>query len=76
MVRLVGKLTKVDEKLRTWRLVSEEDGREYNGSSEIELAGLIIETKRYEFFCEERLEEEKGTGKEFTRLHLTNYQTL
>ncbi len=76
MVRLLGKLTKVDEKLRTWRLVSEEDGKEHSGSSEIELAGLIIETQRYEFFCEERLEEERGTGKEFTKLYLTNYHAV
>lgn len=76
MVRILGKLTKVDEKLRTWRLVNEEDGQEYSGSSEIELAGLIIETQRYEFFCEERLEEERGTGKEFTRLFLLNYNRL
>lgn len=76
MVRLVGKLTKVDEKLRTWRLVNEEDSREYNGAVEVELAGLIIETQRYEFFCEERLEEERGSGKEFTRLFLINYHPL
>lgn len=76
MVTLTGKLTKVDEKLRTWRLISDSDGKEYNGSSEVDLAGLVIMTERYEFCCEERLEEERGTGKEFTKLHLISYKKL
>jgi len=75
-IKLVGKLTKVDEKYKTWRLISEEDKLEYTGSSEIDLAGLIIETQRYEFLCEERLEEERGTGKEITKLYLKSYRSL
>jgi hypothetical protein len=73
---LIGKLTKVDEKLKTWRIINEEDDKEYNGESETELAGLIIETQRYKFVCEERLEEERGTGKEFSKLYLISLQTI
>jgi len=75
-IQLIGKLTKVDEKLKTWRLVCESDGKEYNGSSEVDLAGLVIETERYELSCEERLEEERGTGKEFTKFHLMLFRKL
>jgi hypothetical protein len=73
-VKLIGKLTKVDEKTKTWRLTSEEDQKEINGSSEIELAGLVIETQRYEFTCEERLEEERGSGREISKLYLKSFR--
>jgi hypothetical protein len=71
-IRIIGKLTKVDEKLKTWRLKSESDGKEYSGISEVDLAGLVIETEKYELICEERLEEERGSGKEFTRLYIVS----
>lgn len=74
--RLVGKLTKVDEKLKTWRLTSSKEPGEYQGSSEVDLAGLIIETQAYEFICEERLEEERGTGREITKLYLKSFRSL
>jgi hypothetical protein len=69
-ISITGRLTKVDEKLKTWRLKSESDGKEYSGSSEVNMAGLVIDTEIYELICEERLEEEKGSGKEFTRLYI------
>lgn len=75
-VKLVGRLTKVDEKYGAWRLISDDDQKEYHGDSEIDLAGLVIETQRYEFVCEEKLEEEKGTGRELTRLFLTSFRPL
>ena len=62
--------------MKTWRIINEEDDKEYNGESETELAGLIIETQRYKFVCEERLEEERGTGKEFSKLYLISLQTI
>jgi hypothetical protein len=74
--RLVGRLSKVDEKYRTWRIVTEENQKEYGGSSDIDLAGLTIGTRRYEFVCEERLEEERGTGREKTTLHLKSFKEL
>ncbi len=75
-IHLIGKLTKVDEKLRTWRLINDSNDKEYYGSSEIDLAGLVIKTQRYELCCEERLEEERGTGKEYTKLYLTSLRPL
>jgi hypothetical protein len=77
---LVGRLTKVDENTGSWRLRSEEDNKEYSGkcdpATRVELAGLVIETQRYEFQCEERLFEERGTGREITRLILRRYRAL
>jgi len=75
-IRLVGRLTKVDKKLRTWRLVSEDDQKEYSGSSEVDLSGLVIQTQRYEFLCDARLEEERSTGREKTKLFLKYYRAL
>ena len=76
IVRFRGKLSKVDEKNRTWRMVTDEDLKEISGFAEVDLAGLVIENQKYEFTCEERLEEEKGTGREFARLVLTSYVSL
>jgi hypothetical protein len=75
-ITLIGRLTKVDIKYKTWRLLSDEINREYHGTSDINLAGLVIESRRYEFFCEERLEEERGTGKEITKLYLKSYRII
>lgn len=73
-VRLVGRFTKVDEKLGTWRLFVSDDKKEYSGESDIQLAGLVIETKIYELSCVEKLEEERGSGKEMRRLILRSYK--
>lgn len=77
--RLVGRLTKVDSKRGTWRLLDDEDQEHtghWDGSSRVTLAGLIIQDQRYELICEERLEEEEATGKEFTKLYLISYEEL
>ena len=77
--RLVGTLSKVDLDRSTWRL-HDDEGSGHNGhwdqTSTVTLGGLVIETQRYEFVCEERLEEEHATGREFTRLYLKSYDTL
>lgn len=75
-ITLSGRLTKVDEKYQNWRIVNDKDGKEYNGASDINLAGLVIETQKYLFECEERLEEERGTGKESARLFLISFKPL
>lgn len=75
-VILIGKLNKVDKKQMTWRLINESDQKDYSGVSETDLAGLVIETQRYELTCEERLEEERGTGREFAKLHLLSFREL
>ena len=77
-VILKGRLTKVDDKYGSWRLKNIEDGKEYSGKidpdSNINLAGAVIETKVYKFICEERLEEEAGTGRESSTLYLVSYE--
>ena len=75
-VKFIGKLTKIDVKLKTWRLMRDSDGREITGQSEIDLSGLVIGTKKYELTCEERLEEELGTGKETTKYYIMEIQGL
>lgn len=77
---LVGSLSKVDEKYGTWRIRSFDDDREYSGytvsQTRSELAGLVIETQTYEFECEERLEEERGTGREIATLYLISLREM
>lgn len=79
-VHLVGRLTKVDEKYGTWRLKTVEDGKERSGKldpdASVDLSGLVIGTELYEFQCEERLEEERGTGRESAQLYLISHRKL
>lgn len=72
----VGRLTKIDEKYNTWRLISDDDGKEYYGSSEIKLAGLTIETVKYQIKCEERLEEDRATGRDYTKLIIKDIKVV
>jgi len=76
---LVGVLTKVDANSGTWRL-RDDQGREHTGhwdaSSDVTLAGLVIRSRRYEFICEEKLEEQPATGKEFAKLYLMRYKEI
>jgi hypothetical protein len=68
-VVIQGKLTKVDERSRSWRL-EDDQGKSNSGFSEVvELSGLVID-RNYTFECEEHLEVEAGTGREITTLHL------
>jgi hypothetical protein len=77
-IRLVGRLTKVDDKYGTWRLHSGADQKDYHGKCETPatLAGLVIETEIYEFLCDERIAEERATGREIPRLYLLSYRKL
>ena len=76
---LVGRLTKVDLDRRTWRLVDAEN-RGHDGYmsplSALTLAGVEMDTKDYEFKCEERLEVEEATGRKRTKLFLVSYREL
>jgi hypothetical protein len=78
--RLVGRVTKVDVRYKTWRLLSDEDEEEHTGKcdpdNDVTLAGITVKTQRYEFLCEEHLQEERGTGRESTELYLKSYRTL
>lgn len=77
---LMGRVLKVDVGNGTWRLLNDEDNKEYRGLSDpsgpAHLGGIIIETERYKFVCEEHLEEEIVTGKEKTILFLKSYEKL
>ncbi len=75
---LTGVVTKADRNYGTWRLLADEDNKEYAGQSDphqIDLNGLEIGA-RFEFECEERLVEERGTGRESTVLHLRSFRRL
>ncbi len=74
--RLVGKVTAANEKTGSWTL--EADGKTHSGRSNLEqlnLKGVVIDG-RYEFVCEETLEEERGTGRESTVLYLKSFRPL
>lgn len=76
VILLLGSFNKIDEKTRTWRIVSSDDNKEYSGESEVDLAGITISTQTYRLRCEERLEEEVGTGREIPRLILQLVEPL
>lgn len=76
---IIGTVHKLDVDNGTWRLLSEEDGKSFNGKtdlSRVHLGGIIVETQRYKFICEERLEEETATGREIAVLWLVSFETL
>lgn len=79
-VELLGRLTKVDLRRRSWSLVTEEKKRTYNGviskNSDVTLRGVVMETMIYRFICEERIEEVTGIGLEKTQLYLIHYDTV
>jgi len=75
-ITLTGRLSKVDKNRGTWRLKSEADQKDYHGSSIVELSGLTIQTQRYEFVCQETLEEDRITGRETTKFTLISFTEL
>lgn len=79
-VDLTGIVEKADTRNKTWRLLSEEGGSRHNGKvpsgSPIELSGIVLDTERYRFHCEERLHEVASTGEETTELLLLSYERL
>ncbi len=74
----IGRVIVANVPAGTWTLSSEEDGKEYRGSSdrEISLGGITLETKRYRLVCEEHLEEESVTGREKTLLILKSFKEI
>lgn len=77
---LTGIVERADIRNNTWRLLSEEDGRQYSGKvapgSPIKLSGIVLDNERYRFHCEERLHEVASTGEETTELLLLSYERL
>jgi hypothetical protein len=70
-----GIVDKVDRKTGSWRLVPENEKRFYSGLSELKLDGIVIGS-RYEFTCQEILEEDHGTGAEKTVFKLVKFLLL
>ena len=77
---LEGEIIKADTKLGAWTLRVPEDEKEYKGflseDSIASLSGVVMETQRYRFHCEERIEEILGSGRELTKIYLTNYEKI
>lgn len=80
IVDLTGIVERADTVNNTWRLLSENDGRRYSGKvapgSPKKLSGIVLDTERYRFHCEERLQEVASTGEETTELLLLDYERL
>lgn len=75
---LVGVVTKADSDYGHWRMLVDDERRDYSGQSDphaLSLSGVEIGA-RYEFVCDERLSEERGTGRESTVLHLKSIRRL
>lgn len=79
-VTLVGVVTAARYNTGSWTLLSEEDDTEYSGKvppdSAINLAGITLRTERYQFDCEERLQEFTATGEEKIERLLLDYKKL
>lgn len=64
----------------SWTILNQEDKTEYSGKikdgSDISLKGIVIGTKKYQFDCEEVMEQVLGTGKEKKTVYLLNYCQL
>jgi hypothetical protein len=80
LVTLVGVVTAAHTDTGSWTLLSEDDDIKYSGKvppdSPINLAGITLRTERYQFDCEERLQEFTATGEEKIERFLLNYKKL
>jgi len=73
--KFVGKFTRLD-KSGAWKLLSDDDQREYSGTSNLPLAGTIFQTQRYSLICEETLSVNPITQKEISKLHLISFTQI
>lgn len=80
LVTLIGVVTAAHTDTGSWTILSEEDDIKYSGKvipeSPINLAGITLRTERYQFDCEERLQEFTATGDEKIERFLLNYKKL
>lgn len=80
LVTLIGVVTAVSTDNDSWTLLNEEDNTHYSGKiapeSSVQLGGITVETERYRFECEERLQEFTATGKEKVERLLLYYTKL
>lgn len=80
LVTLIGVVTAIHTDNGSWTLRSEEDDLKYSGKvppdSPIRLSGITVLSERYQFDCEERLQEFTATGEEKIERLLLNYKKL
>ncbi|MBK8564766.1 MAG: hypothetical protein IPN76_15880 [Saprospiraceae bacterium] len=69
---LIGIVKQVDIDRGTWRMLNQEDNKEYSGMTKNKrlLEGIVVDKEIYKFICEEIVEEEKVTEKEKTTYEL------
>jgi hypothetical protein len=75
----IGYVSKIDAGLNKndWRILNIEDDKEYTGkSSKLKLDGIIINTVKYRFICEEIIEEFRVIEKEKTKYNLLNFEEM
>ena len=79
-VEFVGKVKKVDVNQKTWRIFDEEDEKSYAGSlsetSQASLAGIVVDSQRYRFVCDERMVSTSGTGRQKKEYFLQSYDLI
>jgi hypothetical protein len=75
---LIGIVKQVDIDRGTWRILNEEDNKEYSGTTQNKkmLEGIIVDSAVYKFLCEELIEEEKVTEKEKASYGLQKIEIL
>lgn len=77
---LTGRVSMADQKMGTWKIVSEADQETYSGmipsGSDISLSGMIINDAIYQFSCEEIVEVTTATGRENRSLLLRAIKPL
>ncbi len=79
-VVLVGIVLAASINGNTWKLLNDEDGVQYSGNvsegSNISMSGIVIQKKRYKFYCIERISLNIGTGREKTQLSVSNIEDV
>lgn len=57
-ITITGYVMQADVDSKKWRMISEIENKEYIGESvDVSLSGIVLETQKYEFVCEEKTEE-------------------
>jgi hypothetical protein len=75
-----GYIIRADKKNNTWKILNDEDKKEYAGKVKdgvpLSLEGVVIGSVKYQFICEEKIEEVLGTGKEQKIIQLIEYNEI
>jgi len=76
---LIGQFQQIDVEKGNWRILNEEDGKEYSGKtkdSSVLLSGVTTVTKQYQLTCIEQIEEVIVTEKEIFNYTLISIQEI